>query len=720
MVVQEAQEREGLRQEVARLRQVEAENRLLLRLAQAISSAPDFDTGLAIALEELCRHASFVVGEVWRPDSAQAALEISPVFYNGDTNKARFQTFLASSGEQRFKPGIGLPGRVWQSQEAMWIGDLTALDGDRYERGEQASQAGLRTAVGVPIMAGDEVLAVFNCYGLERRPRDERLLALLAAVAAQLGRLLKQKQTEEELRRQIARAEISEARFRLAIDNYPAPFVIYDAERRYRFVNTQALILGGYAEAAMIGRTDEALFPAGVTEAYLPLLRAAVATGIAQTGECRLELPAGLFTMIITYVPLYDREGRLEQLLGIYQDITERKQAEEKLQEYAHNLEGLHEQVRRHAAELEQRVAERTARLLDTNVRLAREIEERTQAETAEREQRTLAEALRDTIGALNSTLELEEVLDRILDNVGQVVPHDAASVTLLEKGVARVVRSRGRADLAARTASRLHAPIRLEGEAIGFLNLSSAQPHFFSGVHAERLDAFADQAAMAIRNAQLYTQAQQLATMQERERLARELHDAVSQTLWSASLIADVLPDIWEKDADLGRARLARLSHLTQGALAEMRTLLLELRPAALEEASLDELLQQLVAAAAGRTRSRIHLRAEGGCTLPPAVQVALYRIAQEGLNNAVRHAEASDIKVWLQCRPGYTYLEIGDNGRGFDAEQAPGGGHLGLRIMQERAETAGARLHLHSRPGDGCTLRVYWPDGGPERDHG
>jgi signal transduction histidine kinase len=466
----------------------------------------------------------------------------------------------------------------------------------------------------------------------------------------------------------------------------------------------------------MIGRSDEEVFAPAVTAAYLPMLQRAITTGIAQTGECALRLPAGLFTMIITYVPLYDEQGQLTQLLGIYQDITERKQVEEKLQEYAHNLEGLHEQIQRHAAELERGVAERTARLLDTNVRLAQEIEERTQAEAAEREQRTLAEALRDTIAALNSTLELEEVLDRILDNVGQVVPHDAAAVTLLENGVARVVRSRGRADLAARTTSRLHAPIRLEGEAIGYLNLSSAQPHFFTKLHADRLDAFADQAAMAIRNAQLYSQAQQLAAMQERERLARELHDAVSQTLWSAGLIADVLPDIWEQDAALGRARLARLSYLTQGALAEMRTLLLELRPAALAEASLDELLQQLVAAAASRTRATIHLEAEAGCRLPPAVQVALYRIAQEGLNNAVRHAEASQIEVALHGQPGYASLEIRDNGRGFDPQHPPSGGHLGLRIMQERAETAGAHLFITSRPGDGCTLTVRWSLTGQE----
>lgn len=708
-----------LEQELTRLRQVEADNQLLLQLAHEIGGAPDFNSALHLALERLCQHATFAVGEAWLPDEQQATLRNSPVFYNADPANQAFKRFLAQSGEMSFMPA-GLLGQVWQSKRPVWFSELAQLPTENYARAHQAHQAGLQTAVGVPIIADDQVLAVFSCYGLANRARDERLLQLLSAVASQLGRLLKQKQAEEEMRRQIVRAAESEARFRLAIDSYPAPFVIYDAQRRYRFVNTQALILTGLTEQAMLGRTDQELFAPAVTASYLPLLQQAIAGGIAQTGECPLILPAGLFTMIVTYVPLYSRDGHLEQILGIYQDITERKQVEEKLQDYAHNLEKLHQQVQHHAAELEERVTERTARLLEINVQLALEIGERTQAETAEREQRTLAEALRNTIAALNSTLELEEVLDRILDNVGQVVPHDSAAVTLLEAGGSRVVRSRGETIAAAHPGSHLHALIRLEGDPIGLLKLGSSQPHFFTGVHSERLGTFADQAAMAIRNAQLYTQAQQIATMKERERIARELHDAVSQTLWSASLIADVLPDLWVQDPELGRSRLARLRQLTQGALAEMRAMLLELRPSALEETSLDELLAQLVAATASRSRAAIHLTADGDCRLPPAVQVALYRIAQESLNNALRHAEASDIEVCLLCRQGQATLRIQDNGRGFNSQQLPPGGHLGLRIMRERAETAGANLTIHSQPGTGSTLEVNWPDSNPEARHG
>ena len=124
-----------------------------------------------------------------------------------------------------------------------------------------------------------------------------------------------------------------------------------------------------------------------------------------------------------------------------------------------------------------------------------------------------------------------------------------------------------------------------------------------FDQADLDLLVAFADQAAIAIENARLYEEAQQVAASQERSRLARDLHDAVTQTLFSASLIAEVLPALWENDPAEGRQLLGELRQLTRGALAEMRTLLLELRPAALVEANLGDLLRQLAESVSGRT---------------------------------------------------------------------------------------------------------------------
>jgi PAS domain S-box-containing protein len=200
-------------------------------------------------------------------------------------------------------------------------------------------------------------------------------------------------------------------------------------------------------------------------------------------------------------------------------------------------------------------------------------------------------------------------------------------------------------------------------------------------------------------------------AVLAERTRLAHDLHDAVTQTLFSASLIAEVLPDLWRLGAAEARRSTDELRQLTRGALAEMRTLLLELRPAALTRARFADLLRQLAEALVGRTRLPIALSVEGERELPPEVQVALYRIAQESLNNVVKHARARQVTVQLALAPAGVHLEIGDDGLGFDPAAAQLAS-LGLRIMRERAEAIGAELHVDSAPGQGARVAVTWTE--------
>ncbi len=211
--------------------------------------------------------------------------------------------------------------------------------------------------------------------------------------------------------------------------------------------------------------------------------------------------------------------------------------------------------------------------------------------------------------------------------------------------------------------------------------------------------------------NEQLVTQAREKAAADERQRLARELHDAVTQMLFSASIIAGVLPRLWERDREEGERRLEELRQLTRGALAEMRLLLLELRPAALAEAGLVDLLGHLAEATAGRGGLPVTFEAEGQCTLPPDVQTALYRVTQEALANAVNHSGASEVKVRLSCGRRSAVLIIGDNGCGFDPGQVSPD-HFGLRIMEERAEAVGAALTVISARRRGTEVRAVWSE--------
>jgi signal transduction histidine kinase len=209
-----------------------------------------------------------------------------------------------------------------------------------------------------------------------------------------------------------------------------------------------------------------------------------------------------------------------------------------------------------------------------------------------------------------------------------------------------------------------------------------------------------------------------------ERNRLARNLHDAVTQTLFSASLIAETLPRSWERDQEKGRRLLKELRQLSRGALAEMRTLLLELRPAALVETSLSDLLHQLAEAATGRGGLPVKVTVEGECALSPDVHIALYRIAQEALNNAIKHARAGQVTVHLRCTPSPSVetdggqrakvkLVVSDDGRGFNPDEVSPD-HLGLVIMRERAEAIGATLEIESGPGhgSGTQIKVTWKE--------
>ena len=210
--------------------------------------------------------------------------------------------------------------------------------------------------------------------------------------------------------------------------------------------------------------------------------------------------------------------------------------------------------------------------------------------------------------------------------------------------------------------------------------------------------------------------QLKKAAATSERERLARELHDSVTQTLYSVTAIADALPRIWDRDREQAREGLGELRTLTYAALAEMRTLLLELRPESLEKQTLPVLISQLADGLMGRTRMSIILSLDENCRMPIDVQIALYRITQEALNNTVKHARASQAEVRLDCDSGLVKLTVSDNGVGFDPERVTTH-QLGLDIMRERAQDIDADFEIIGQPDAGTRIIANWTNL-PERE--
>ena len=251
--------------------------------------------------------------------------------------------------------------------------------------------------------------------------------------------------------------------------------------------------------------------------------------------------------------------------------------------------------------------------------------------------------------------------------------------------------------------------PVAVKNRVIGSVGVAHVERDYFTTHHADLALTVANQAAITLVNAELYEHAQALAALQERQRLAQNLHDAVNQSLFSAGLIADVLPRLWDRDQELARKSLDDLRRLTRAAQAEMRALLAELRPSALTDTDLGDLLHLLGHALSGRLNIPVEITVANNVNLPAEVQVAFYRVCQEALNNVAKHAKASRVDIDLKDEGTAIELHIRDDGRGFDPEQ-PIAGHYGLGMMRERAEAVGARLNVTSQPGRGTELVMRW----------
>lgn len=266
---------------------------------------------------------------------------------------------------------------------------------------------------------------------------------------------------------------------------------------------------------------------------------------------------------------------------------------------------------------------------------------------------------------------------------------------------------------------AELAVPILLGARVLGVLNVERMEA--FGDEDAAGLRIVADQLAIAIDNARLHHSAQRAAALEERHRLARELHDSVTQLLFSATLIAQSVAPAYARDPGEGDRRAGKLLDLNRAALGEMRALLTELRPMAAADGpriAPGGLPAALRRHAAQVAPSGLHIFVEdaGYARQSPAHEEALYRIAREALHNVVKHARASRVELRLSVRDGVARLLVRDDGVGIAvaADSLPLAGRsggLGLVTMRERAMAIGGDLHIDSTPGRGTVVEVAFP---------
>jgi signal transduction histidine kinase len=251
--------------------------------------------------------------------------------------------------------------------------------------------------------------------------------------------------------------------------------------------------------------------------------------------------------------------------------------------------------------------------------------------------------------------------------------------------------------------------PLLAKDRLVGALIIGSRESRPVTAEELSMLSAIGQQVALAVENARLYDQVQQTALLEERSRLARELHDSVTQSLYSVTLYAEAAARLFNAgDSQTAAEYLRELRDTSKEALREMRLLIYELRPPALESGGLAGALQARLDAVEARAGLHTEFHMEGTDSLSSAVQEELYHIAREALNNLLKHANAHTVRVCLSFQETCTLLEICDDGAGFspDAIQASGG--LGIAGMKERALRIGAQLVILSTPGQGTTVRI------------
>ena len=262
-------------------------------------------------------------------------------------------------------------------------------------------------------------------------------------------------------------------------------------------------------------------------------------------------------------------------------------------------------------------------------------------------------------------------------------------------------------------TRTILSVPMKTRQRTVGVLSVYNKEGEGgFSDRDAELATFFANQAAAAIENARLYEQTREYAVIEERNRLARDLHDSVTQSLFSVSLLSEAALNLLDRDPAKARERLERANELAQGALAEMRALIFQLRPLTLQEEGLLSALKKHLSAVHSRDRRPVDLHVSGTVRrLPARVEDAAFRIVQESLNNVVKHASATQTEVQLHFDADCLRVCTTDDGVGFDPSAPRPKTTLGMAGMRERAEAVGGHLLVDSAPGRGTRVTAELP---------
>lgn len=511
----------------------------------------------------------------------------------------------------------------------------------------------------------------------------------LVAISIVVEDITPSKEIENTLR-------INETRFRLALKNSDLHIAHSGLNLRYTWAFT-----GNTDPAVFIGKRDDEIFPQPHADTLLQLKQQAIDTQSAVQIETEMRGPLLEGHYILTAEPSYDEHHRVDGVYTTALNITAHKLVERRtrvLYEIATALTGVTT-----LPEIADIVLSSAFRLLDEHhtggIRLLTP-DGKSLAFVGVQGTASAVSAYYDSI-ALDAALPAAEAM-RLRQPiwVERVQDYRDRYPGLFTSEV---------------PSANVHAmfciPMILGGRALGTVASGFFHDRVFTPEEREFCMAVAQLCAQAVDRVQLTEKAREAAAIEERQRLARELHDSVNQVLFAATSIAEGIPRILAQDPARAMKLLETVVVTNRAAMAEMRTLLIELRPEALLRSELPDLLSYLVDAAKGRTSIEAELRMQiepEASAVPPEVHIAFYRIAQEAIHNLVKHSRATRFTVDFKHQRDWVSLRIADNGQGFDLHATSGG--LGVDSMRERATTIKADFELTSTEGRGTTVHVHW----------
>ena len=521
--------------------------------------------------------------------------------------------------------------------------------------------------------------------------------------------ITERKQSEEIIRQ-------SEKRFSQAFYGSPVPIVIMAlADSRYVAVNDAWLHLIGYTRAEVLGNT-----PVGLNIWIEPEERSLVLQELQVTGSVRnkehlIRTRSGELRNVLLSAEVLEFNNQSHMLCFIH-DITALKETqqvlEERVAERAHELAVLNEigMVVSQSLDLKEildAALTKAMEMMQMEVGTAYSVQDSDESD----EEKVLILAAQHGLSAeffrRIGSRRVGATGIRVAAEAQQPVVWPIANYP--DPGIKQAAEMEGVQQV-------VNVPLFAKGRLVGAFNLGTCHARTITPEEMSLLSSIGRQIAVAVENARLYDQAEQSAAIAERHRLSRELHDSVTQSLYSVTMYAEAAARLLEiGDTATAAGHLRELRDTTQQALREMRLLIFELRPPVLAKIGLSAALQARLDSVEMRGGMQTELHIDGEQNrgrLSRAAEEELYHIAQEALNNILKHSNAQHVWVHLCFSEVETILTIRDDGVGF-APNAEGNGGLGLASLKERAEKIRSTLQIHSRPGMGTEVRVIAPAG-------